>query len=135
MDLLEPPQIAVQGSLSMMVNFDALKQFFTRQDGQWHLNGELQLQGPLAAQLSGNLLQQTLAAELPATGLGYEALSLQLAAVHREQQIRIETLRLRDEPSNSQLLAQGELDLGELEDKAQQVLINGMGHERGDEWR
>lgn len=36
MDLLEPPQIAVQGSLSMMVNFDALKQFFTRQDGQWH---------------------------------------------------------------------------------------------------
>lgn len=36
MDLLEPPQIAVQGSLSMMVNFDALQQSFTRQDGQWH---------------------------------------------------------------------------------------------------
>ena len=36
MDLLEPPQIAVQGSLSMMVNFDALQQFFTLQEGQWH---------------------------------------------------------------------------------------------------
>lgn len=36
MDNLEPPQIAVHGSMSMMVNFDALKQFFTLQDGQWH---------------------------------------------------------------------------------------------------
>jgi SAM-dependent MidA family methyltransferase len=35
MDLLEPPQIAVHGSMSMMVNFDALEQFFTLQGGQW----------------------------------------------------------------------------------------------------
>jgi len=35
MDLLEPPQIAVHGSMSMMVNFDAFEQFFTLQDGRW----------------------------------------------------------------------------------------------------
>jgi len=35
MDLLEPPQIAVHGSMSMMVNFNALEQFFTLQDGKW----------------------------------------------------------------------------------------------------
>ena len=35
MDLLEPPQIAVHGSMSMMVNFDAFEQFFSLQEGRW----------------------------------------------------------------------------------------------------
>jgi len=35
MDLREPPTIAVQGSLSMMVNFHALESYFDSQDGRW----------------------------------------------------------------------------------------------------
>ncbi len=35
MDLREPPEISVQGSMSMMVNFDALARYFEKEDGQW----------------------------------------------------------------------------------------------------
>lgn len=35
MDLSEPPKIAVQGSMSMMVNYEALAQFFEIEGGRW----------------------------------------------------------------------------------------------------
>ncbi|MCB1677302.1 MAG: translocation/assembly module TamB domain-containing protein [Halioglobus sp.] len=73
----------------------------------------LQLASPVTLTGSGALQQQTFALRAQATGLGYENLTVALQGEHRDGQVTLQQLLLRDPDGHNQLEAAGELSLRE----------------------
>ena len=74
--------------------------------------GELVLEGPWHATLSGSLVQQSLAFEAAVSGLGYKGLQLGVNAEHRQGLVHLEKVHLQDASDLIDLSAQGEWHTG-----------------------
>ena len=74
--------------------------------------GEMVMDGPWHATLSGSLVQQSLAFEAAVSGLGYKGLQLGVNAEHREGLIHFEEVHLQDASDLIDLSARGEWHTG-----------------------
>lgn len=72
---------------------------------------DIMLHSPLAATFSGTLQEQAVELTAAARGLGYSEMSLDLLARHREGQLSIARLALRDPQGNNALDGNGSLSL------------------------
>jgi translocation and assembly module TamB len=87
---------------------------------------ELEITGPVQLQMQGSLEQQALTASASATGLGYEALTVDADLALQAPEIIINSLRVEDAASDSQLMVTGSVDLAERSTLLVQVASTGF---------
>ncbi len=116
---------------------------------------DITLESPLSVSATGTASAQEFKVQAAASGLGYEALQLSLAARHEQGRIVLDALSLQDIAGENQLVGSGEitlgdgigwslaldspgLDLPQLSEYAQGRMaghLNSSGSVRGDRWK